>query len=157
MGETVNRRKVLAGAAAAVLGGGLSRPARAGTEAEAQAMVAKAVALFDEKDEAAFSVFDQGEAAGFLKGDVYIVVQSMGADARVVADGADPKLVGTPLTKIQDPTGKKFGEVMNAGASEAGGWFDYEWPDPATGKLGKKHSWAVLHKGFVFIAGYYLR
>lgn len=157
MGRTMNRRQVLAAGAVAVLAGVVAGPARAGTEAEAQAMVAKAVALFDEKGEAAFAIFDQGEAAGFLAGDVYIVVQSMGEGAQVVADGADPKLVGTPLTKIEDPTGKKFGEVMNAGATEAGGWFDYEWPDPATGKLGHKRSWAVLHKGFVFIAGFYVR
>jgi len=127
----------------------------AGTEAQAKEMVAKAIALFDEKGTEAFSVFDEGTASGFLQGDVYIVVQSRGAHSQVVAHAANPKLVGTPLEKIADPNGKKFGVIMSTEATEQGGWFDYEWPDPSTGKLGRKMSWAVLHKDYVFIAGFY--
>ena len=117
----------------------------------------QAEGLYDAKNEAAFRTFDEGKASGFLAGDVYIVVQSRGPEARVLAHAADPGLVGTPLSKIVDPTGKLFGEIMSSDATEAGGWFDYEWPDPATGKLGHKRSWAVLHRGLVFIAGYYVR
>lgn len=120
-------------------------------------MVAKAIALYDEKGEAAFRVFDEGKAGGFEDGDIYIVVQSRGTDGKVLAHAADPKLVGTPLDKIADPTGKKFGVIMSQDATEAGGWFDYEWPDPSTGKLSNKRSWAVLHKDLVFIAGFYVR
>lgn len=153
-----NRRQVLvAGGVLALAAAGLSGPALAGPRAQSKAMVAKAIALYDEKGEAAFKVFDEGKASGFLAGDVYIVVQSRGADAQVLAHAADPKLVGTPLEKIVDPTGKKFGVIMSKDATAKGGWFDYEWPDPATGKLGHKRSWAVLHKDLVFIAGFYVR
>ena len=107
--------------------------------------------------EASFRIFDQGKASDYLRGDVYIVVQSRGPMAVVLAHAADPGLVGTPLSKIEDPNGKRFGEIMSKDASEAGSWFDYDWPDPSTGKLGHKRSWAVLHKGLVFIAGYYVR
>lgn len=144
---------------ALALAAGVAMPvaAHAGTKEEAKAMVAKAIALYDEKGDAAFKVFDEGKASGFEVGDVYIVVQSRGPDGKVLAHAADPKLVGTPLTQIADPKGKKFGEIMSAEATPAGGWFDYEWPDPATGKLGNKTSWAVLHKDLVFIAGFYVR
>lgn len=153
----LNRRNVLVWSAAMVLGAGVSAPALAGPEEEAKAMVAKAIALYDEKGEAAFRVFDEGKAGGFEDGDIYIVVQSRGTDGKVLAHAADPKLVGTPLDKITDPTGKKFGVIMSQDATEAGGWFDYEWPDPSTGRLGNKRSWAVLHKDLVFIAGFYVR
>ena len=45
------------------------------------------------------------------------------------------------------------GEVLY----HAGGWFDYEWPHPSTGKLGQKKGWVVLHKDLVFLAGFYIR
>lgn len=153
----LNRRQVLAHCAAAALGvAGLAAPAVAGTEEQAKAMVAKAIALYDEKGEAAFGIFDAGKASGFLEDDVYIVVQSRGADGKVLAHAANAKLVGVPLSQIADPTGKKFGVIMSEDATEAGGWFDYEWPNPATGKLGQKKSWAVLHKDLVFLAGFYV-
>lgn len=154
----LNRRQALATCVAAALAlAGHGSPALAGPEDEAKAMVAKAIALYDEKGEPALAVFDEGKASGFLAGDIYIVVQSRGPDGKVLAHAADPKLVGTPLAMIADPTGKKFGEIMSRDATAAGGWFDYEWPDPATGKLGQKRSWAVLHKDLVFIAGFYVR
>lgn len=151
-----NRRTALA-ASGLFVASVLAGHALAGTEEEAKMMVAKAIALYDEDGDKAFAAFDQGKAAGFQDGDVYVVVQSRGADGKVLAHAADPKLVGTPLAKIEDPTGKKFGAIMSAEATGQGGWFDYQWPDPATGKLGQKRSWAVLHKDLVFIAGYYVK
>lgn len=152
------RRRVLGVMAGAVLGlvAGAA-PALAGLEEEAKAMVAKATALYDEKGEAAFKIYDEGKASGFDQGEIYIVVQSRGPEGKVLAHATMPKLVGMPLADIADPKGKKFGVIMSAEATEAGGWFDYEWPDPVTGKLGRKRSWAVLHKGLVFIAGFYAR
>lgn len=154
----LNRRQLLgAGALAGLTLTGFAGVAMAGPEEDAKAMVAKAIALYDEKGEAALATFDEGKASGFEAGDVYIVVQSRGPEGKVIAHAADPKLVGTPLVQIADPTGKQFGVIMSKDATPEGGWFDYEWPDPATGKLGNKRSWAVLHKDLVFIAGFYVR
>ena len=155
--DMLKRRTVLGLGLAGAFTLATAGTARAGMKKQAKAMVAKAIALYDEKGEKAFAVFDQGKASGFQTGDVYIVVQSRGPDGKVLAHGADPKIVGVPLAKIADPTGKKFGEIMSAQATEKGGWFDYEWPDPGTGKLGHKTSWAVLHKDLVFIAGFYTK
>ncbi|MEI8179931.1 cache domain-containing protein [Aestuariivirga sp.] len=155
--EVINRRRVMAiGAVATLAVAGFSLKAEAGTEDQAKAMVAKAIALYDEKGDAAFKVFGEGKASGFLEGDVYIVVQSRGPEGKVLAHAANAKLDGVMLDTIADPSGKKFGTLMSAEATEAGGWFDYEWPDPSTGKLGDKKSWAVLHKDLVFIAGFYV-
>lgn len=154
--KTLNRRRALAsGGLSALILAGLGGAALAGAEEQAKAMVAKAIALYDEKGDAAFATFDAGQSAGFLEGEIYIVVQSRGPEGKVLAHAANPKLVGVLLDTIADPTGKKFGVIMSAEATEAGGWFDYEWPDPSTGKLGHKKSWAVLHKDLVFLAGFY--
>ena len=152
----LNRRHFMASAAAVGAAGVLgATSALAASEQEAKDMVAKAIALYDEKGDAALSIFNEGQASGFLDGELYIVVQSTGEGAKVIADAAKPDLVGTPLTEIVDVTGKHFGEEMNNGATEAGGWFDYQWPNPATGKVQRKKAWAVLHKGKVFITGIY--
>jgi len=152
----LNRRRFMVFVAALGAIGVLGAPAAlAASEQQAKDMVAKAIALYDEKGDDALAIFNQGAASGFLDGELYIVVQSTGEGAKVIADAAKPDLVGTPLTEIIDVTGKHFGEEMNKGATEAGGWFDYQWPNPATGKVQHKKAWTVLHKGKVFITGIY--
>ena len=155
---TLNRRQALGTSVAAALAlAGFCKPALAGDEEQAKAMVAKAIALYDEKGEAALATFSAGKASGFQDGEIYIVVQSRGPEGKVLAHAANPKLDGVLLDTIADPTGKKFGVIMSAEATEAGGWFDYEWPHPSTGKLGQKKGWVVLHKDLVFLAGFYIR
>ena len=63
-----------------------------------------------------------------------------------------------PLTfDFKDPKGVMFGEEMDAKATAEGAWFDYTWPDPATGRMAAKKSWFVLHDNLVFISGIYVR
>ena len=155
---TQNRRQLLASAFALTVGiAGFARSAQASTEHQAQDMVARAIALYTEKGEAAFAIFNDGKASGFSEGEIYIVVQSRGADAKVLAHATDAKLVGTPLSKISDQNGLKFAEVMSVEATTAGGWFEYDWPNPETGQIGRKKSWAVLSGDIIFIAGIYVR
>ena len=155
---TQNRRQLLASAFVLALGiAGLAQSAQAATEQQAQDMVARAIALYAEKGEAAIAIFNDGKASGFAVGELYIVVQSRGTDGKVLAHAANAKLVGTPLSEISDPNGLKFGEVMSGEATPVGGWFEYDWPNPATGRVGRKKSWAVLVGDLVFIAGIYLR
>lgn len=155
---TQNRRQLLVSAFALAAGIAEStRSAQAATEKQAQDMVAKAIALYAEKGEAAFAIFNNGKASGFAEGEVYIVVQSRGADGRVLAHAANAKLVGISLSDITDPNGLKFGEVMSNEATTEGSWFEYDWPNPATGQVGRKKSWAVVFGDLVFLAGIYLR
>ena len=154
MTDILTRRSVLAGAAAVTLAV-LSGRAIAATPQQAQDMVARAIALFDEKGEAAFAVFNEGKASGFVEGEVYIVVQSVGPDATVLSHAANGKLIGTPLTQIVDENGKAFAVDMSQNATTDGGWFDYVWPNPAADKVQRKQAWAVLHENFVFLAGIY--
>ena len=97
----MRRRALLRALVATLVAGGglltaasLSHAEQHGTREQAQAMVAKAIALYDEKGKAAFEVMDQGAASGFRQEDLYIFVIGTGPDARVVAHGLDRQRIG---------------------------------------------------------------
>ena len=96
----MRRRALLGALAASLIAGGMlmaASPAQAqahGTREQAQAMVAKAIALYDERGKAAFEIMDQGAAGGFRQDDLYIFVIGTGPDARVVAHGLDRGRIG---------------------------------------------------------------
>jgi len=156
----VDRRSVLGGVGFLVLSllTASAEPARAderGTPEQAQAMVAKAVALFATKGEAAFPVMQQGAATGFLKGDLYIFVFSTGPAAKIVVQAADQKRVGIPVATLVDSEGKAYGKEMLDRATAEGAWVDYKRTNPATNKEEQKSSWVVLYAGYLFGCGIY--
>ena len=129
-----------------------------GTPAEAQAMVAKAIALFDKVGmKAAFDRFNNRPGADFKKGDLYMFVVDK-ADRnvlRIVAHVHDRSLIGTNAVAIIDPNGLNVGQAVLAKATTNGAWVDYRWEDPLTGKVAPKSSWVVLHNGYIFGCGIY--
>ena len=125
-----------------------------GTPAEAQAMVAKAVALFEEAGmKAAFDRFTNRPGADFKHLDLYIFVLKAEEGARIVAHAQTRSLIGTKATTLIDPNGLNIGRAALEKATAKGAWVDYGWKDPLTGKTVPKSSWAVRHKGFIFGCG----
>ena len=84
---------------------------------------------------------------------VFIIDQ----DDTMVAHAANPNLVGRPASAAMGPNGYPAGEAVAAVADEHGAWFDYTFPNPATGGAETKHSWTVRHDGLVFTSGWYER
>ena len=154
--QTFTRRGIVGSLAAATLmliaGSALAEDA---TPDDAKAIVASAIARFDEVGPAALEEISTGEASAFRNGALYVVVQSTGADAKIVAHAGNPALVGTALTEIADSQGKLFAVEISDKATAEGGWFDYDWLNPSSGKVEAKTSWAVRHKDLVFVAGIY--
>ncbi len=148
-------RLCLFAAAGLLLSAGSARAEERGTPAQAQAMVAKAIALFAAKGEAAFPIMQQGAATGFLKGDLYIFVFSTGPAARIVVQAADQKRVGLAVATLVDSDGKAFGNEMEDRAMAEGAWVDYKRINPATNKEESKSSWVVLYGAYVFGCGIY--
>ncbi len=126
-----------------------------GTAADAKAMVAKAIDLYKAKGTASFDVMNEGEATGFLHGDIYIFVFSTGAEPKVVVQAADSTRIGLDVTTLADSAGKEFGKEMLARATAEGAWVDYIRRNPSTNKEEPKSSWVVLYDGYVFGCGVY--
>ena len=154
--RTITRRFFigsLAGAALmAIAGSAFSEDA---TAEDAKAMVAAAIARFDDAGPALLEEINSGEASDFKNGSLYIVVQSTGADAKIVAHAGNPALVGEPLASITDSQGNMFAVEISDTATPEGGWFDYDWINPTSGAVEAKTSWAVRHNDLVFVAGIY--
>ena len=135
------------------------RPARAdqatrGTPAEAQAMVADAVAYFDRVGaEAAFGTFNTDPKPRFWNGDLYIFVD--GVDGTIAANAFQPDKVGSSAFDLVDANGVVIGRKVIDEATGQGIWVDYLYPDPATGQNVAKSSWVVRHGDYVFGCGIY--
>ncbi len=53
-----------------------------------------------------------------------------------------------------DPTGYFYGDDL-LGATEEGRWISYVIRNPGTDEDSRKHTWAVLHDGYIFASGWY--
>ncbi len=125
-----------------------------GTPAQAQAMVAKAVALFEEVGlEAAFDRFTNRPGAEFNHLDLYIFVLKAEKGARIVSHAQTRSIIGTDAASLIDPNGLNIGRAILDKATAKGAWVDYGWKDPLTGKVVPKSSWVVRHKGHIFGCG----
>ena len=130
------------------------RAQKRGTPAQAQAMVARAVALFEEKGlQAAFDRFTNRPGAEFNHLDLYIFVLKAEEGARIVAHARTRSLIGVNAATLIDPAGLSIGRAILDKATVKGAWVDYGWKDPLTGKVVPKSSWVVRHKGHIFGCG----
>ncbi len=124
-----------------------------GTAVEAQAMVARAIALYDQIGaEQAFATMNRPDG-GFRDRDLYISV--VGPNGRVVVQAAEPERVGLDVLTITDAVGTPYGRYLVDRATPDGVWVDYLRRDPLTGDDEPKSSWAVRHDGHVFLCGFY--
>ena len=89
------------------------KPQQSGTQEEAMAMLAKAVAAVKADKTKALATFNKGEG-GFLDGDLYPFCFNVN-DGREVANVNQPKLLGQSVMDLKDFTGKAYGlELFDA-------------------------------------------
>ncbi len=126
-----------------------------GTAEEAQDMVARAIAYYDEVGhDAAINKFNIDPAPEFLDRDLYIFV--VGPSETIIAHAFNPDLVGVDINTVVDADGNVIGTGMMEAARDGEGWIDYKWADPITGKNHMKSSWVVRHGDNVFGVGIYM-
>jgi signal transduction histidine kinase len=107
------------------------------TKDEAVAMVKKAVAFIGAQgvDKAYAEITKKG--GQFTDRDLYVVVY--GLDGKVLAHGANEKLVGKDLLDAQDVDGKYFvKERTELARKQADFWQDYKFVNPQTKKIEPK-------------------
>ena len=132
---------VLAGCGAAYAG-------NRGTEAEAQQMVAKAVALVKTAGPAeAYKSFTQHPDGAFKDRDLYVFVYDL--DGNCLAQGANPKMVGKNLLAIKDVEGNEFikGMVDMVKAHKKGWYGPYKFNNVETKTIEPKKSYCEQGDG----------
>ncbi len=153
MPHTNRRIAILAAAASLLLASPVAFAADSATKDEAKAMAIKAAALYKEKGSAAFAVLNDKKGP-FVDRDLYVAV--LDGEGNVMAHGANEKLVGKPLAKLQDADGKYFvQELVTTFKTKKAGWVDYRWPNPVTKDIEPKSSYVVGEGGYGFMGGAY--
>jgi cytochrome c len=107
------------------------------TAAEAEAMVKKAVAFISSDGiEKAYAEFVNKQGK-FTDRDLYIVVY--GLDGKVLAHGANAKLIGKDLLDAQDVDGVYYvRERVEKAKAEGKFWQDYKFTNPTSKKIEPK-------------------
>ena len=123
------------------------------TKDEAQAMVKKAVAFVKAEGPAkAYGEFTK--SPGFKDRDLYVVVY--GLDGKVLAHGANEKLVGKDMIDAQDVDGKYFvKERTELARKQASFWQDYKFVNPVTKKVEPKQMYCEKLDETAVCAGVY--
>jgi hypothetical protein len=123
------------------------------TEAEAQAMVRKAVAFY-KKFGKAKTIAELAKSPGpFVDRDLYVSLY--GLDGVLLAH-INPKIVGKNLMELRDPDGKLFvKERMESARTTPSGWQDYKFFNPVSKKVEPKRMYWERHDDLVFACGAY--
>ena len=121
-----------------------------GTEAEAKAMLQKAVTAVKANKTQALAQFSKGEA-GFKDRDLYPFCG--GPDGNFTAH---PSLVGKSLKDLKDKSGKPLGEEMyKLAAEDKIAQVEYAWPRPGSAEPVPKVSFVTKVGDQVCAVGYY--
>jgi signal transduction histidine kinase len=142
--------------AAAVLAAGVASPAfsaERATKDEAIAMVNKAVAVIkSDGPDKAYAAFNDKKT--FVDRDLYVVVY--GLDGKVLAHGANEKLIGQNLMEAKDPDVKMFvKERTDMARAQPEFWQDYKFADPLTKKVEPKQMYCQRLNETAVCAGIY--
>jgi cytochrome c len=124
------------------------------TKDEAQAIVKKATSFIKEQGAAAAYPEISNRGGKFVDRDLYVVVY--GLDGKVLAHGANAKLVGKEMIDAQDVDGKPFvKERVELGRKQASFWQDYKFVNPTTKKVEPKQMYCERMDETVVCAGVY--
>lgn len=125
------------------------------TKKEAAAMVEKVVADLKTNREKTLEGITAKDAK-YVDRDLYPTVVDM--NGKVLAHGANNKMVGKELIEFKDPDGKEFyRERVELAKSKGKFWQDYKFTDPETKKLLPKEAYCEKADDVIVCAGVYKR
>jgi len=140
--------------AALALAGGAAWAAENVTPKEAEAMVKKGLAFVkaNGKDKGYAEITNKN--GQFIDRDLYLVVYQL--DGKVLAHGANEKMVGKMLIDLKDVDGKEFvRERVEMGKAKASFWQDYKFNNPVTKKVEPKSMYCERIDDAVLCGGIY--
>jgi len=126
----------------------------AGTPAEAEAMVKKAVAFYKGNgQDKAFAEINNTKGQ-FTKDDLYVFVYDI--KGKCVAHGFNQKMIGKELIDLKDADNKFFvKERIEIAKTKGKGWQDYMFTNPTTKKLEHKTAYVEKVDDYIFGCGAY--
>ena len=118
-----------------------------GTEAEAQEMVRKAVALIKAEGDAAYRTFTEHPGGAFKDRDMYIWVYDF--EGRNLAHGFNPKMVGKLMPDLKDVDGKEIiKEQIAVVKTKGSGWYGpFKFSNPVSKKIETKRAFCMRGAG----------
>lgn len=132
----------------------ISAQAFADDAAEATSMVKKAVSYIKEQGKEKALMEINNPAGIFKKGELYIFVTDM--QGKMLAHGANAKLVGKDLIDLKDSDGKLFvKEYTQVAKTKGSGWSDYKWVNPSTKAIELKSTYVERVDDIVVGCGIY--
>ena len=125
-----------------------------GTKDEAIAMVKKAVGFInDQGADKAYSEISN-KSGQFIDRDLYVVVY--GLDGKVLAHGANTKLIGKEMIDAQDVDGKPYvKERVELARAQPTFWQDYKFANPVSKKVEPKQMYCERVGETAVCAGIY--
>jgi cytochrome c len=125
------------------------------TKKEAEAMVTKAVADLKANRTKTLEEITAKDSK-YVDRDLYAVVYDM--TGKVLAHGANNKMVGKDLIELKDPDGKEFvKERVELAKSKGKFWQEYKFTDPETKKILPKEAFCEKTEDVIVCAGVYKR
>jgi signal transduction histidine kinase len=127
-----------------------------GTAAEAQAMVQKAIAHIKKAGrDQAFADFSSKKAP-WVDRDLYVVVYDL--KGKVLAHGANEKMIGRDVIDLRDTDGKHFVRErveMMSKSPDAKGWQDYKFMNPVSKQIEPKSMFIQRYEDLIVGCGIY--
>ena len=141
-------------ATAGVLASGAAWAAENANKKEAEAMVKKGVSFIKTSGKDKGYTEITSKQSQFTDRDLYLVVY--GLDGKVLAHGANEKMVGRVLIDLKDVDGKEFvRERVELGKAKANFWQDYKFTNPLTKKIEPKTMYCERLEDTVVCGGVY--
>lgn len=119
-----------------------------GSEAEAQEMVKKAVALVKSSGpDGAYKAFTEHPGGAFKDRDLYVFVYDF--QGNCLAQGANSKMIGKNLIELKDMDGNQLikGQIDMVKTHKTGWYGPYKFNNPVTNKLDTKKSYCEQGAG----------
>jgi cytochrome c len=125
------------------------------TQKDAVAMAERGAALIKSASKEEMIKRINAKDPDFVQGSLYVDLRDIKTGI-VLAHPYNPSIVGKDLTDVPDANGKKYRrEIIELAAAKGSGWVDYQYKNPATGKIEPKTTYILRVKDVVLEAGLY--
>ncbi len=124
---------------------------------KAEAMVKEGIAFLKASGKDAFIAEVQNGTGRFhVKPGSNLYLMVYDTKGITLAHGVTPAAAGTNRWGVKDPDGKMIvQDLIQTGQRKGGGWTDYKWPNPTTGKVEEKTTFCLAEAGIVVGCGIY--